>query len=260
MLLLPVMPPATIHLPLAKLVEAANATFSWNRTSPFHGNGTSVIGLQTFYNIWSFPLPLSLDFSKNLSLGHNQAVEKRTSLGIFWVLYSWFTDRQTSAIQQRLACTIFHWLVIIPVVSLCIFARVIRPIQSRFCGLHYVSPVLGRTVPGPVALCLVVSEAIAPILVSLNGFVPLRLRLVKPILEVCTGWFTCLWTRFCWHKIMSSITVYSLGRRLVENVLLYVLCCLLRVYCSTVQQPVEISENISQNLFYKLPPQSIGST
>ena len=51
MLLLPVMPPATIHLPLAKLVEAANATFSWNRTSPFHGNGTSVIGLQTFYNI-----------------------------------------------------------------------------------------------------------------------------------------------------------------------------------------------------------------
>ena len=34
MLLLPVTPPATIHLPLAKLVEAANATFSWNRTSP----------------------------------------------------------------------------------------------------------------------------------------------------------------------------------------------------------------------------------
>ena len=32
MLLLPVTPPATIHFPLARLVEAANATFSWNRT------------------------------------------------------------------------------------------------------------------------------------------------------------------------------------------------------------------------------------
>ena len=33
MLLLPVTPPAMIHFPLARLVEAANATFSWNRTS-----------------------------------------------------------------------------------------------------------------------------------------------------------------------------------------------------------------------------------
>ena len=33
MLLLPVTPPATIHFPLARLVDAANATFSWNRTS-----------------------------------------------------------------------------------------------------------------------------------------------------------------------------------------------------------------------------------
>ena len=27
--------------------------------------------------------------------------------------------------------------------------------------------------------------------------------------------------------------------------------------CSTVQQPVELSENILQNLFYKLPPQRV---
>ena len=34
-------------------------------------------------------------------MDHNQAVEKRTSLAIFWLLYSWFTDRQrqTLAVQ-----------------------------------------------------------------------------------------------------------------------------------------------------------------
>ena len=43
------------------------------------------------------------------------AVEKRASLAIFWLLYSWFTDwhRQTSAVQQRLAYSIFHCLFII---------------------------------------------------------------------------------------------------------------------------------------------------
>ena len=44
-----------------------------------------------------------------------QAVEKRTSLAfLLLLLWSWFTDwrRQTSAVQQRLACSFFHGLTI----------------------------------------------------------------------------------------------------------------------------------------------------
>ena len=42
-----------------------------------------------------------------------QAVDKRTSLAMLLLLYSWFTDwlRQTSVVQQRLACFFFHCLV-----------------------------------------------------------------------------------------------------------------------------------------------------
>ena len=42
-----------------------------------------------------------------------QAVEKRTSLAIFWLLYSWFTNWcwQTSAVQQRISCSFFPLLV-----------------------------------------------------------------------------------------------------------------------------------------------------
>ena len=43
-----------------------------------------------------------------------EAVKKRTSLAIFWLLYSWFTDLrcQTSAVQQSLACSFFHSLTV----------------------------------------------------------------------------------------------------------------------------------------------------
>ena len=46
---------------------------------------------------------------------------------------------------------------------------------------------------------------------------------------------------------------YSLGRQFVEYVLLFVFC----KFPLLAQQPLELSENIIQNLLYKLPPQSV---
>ena len=56
-------------------------------------------------------------------MDHNQAVEKRTSLAIFWLLYSWFTDRhrQTLAVQPGslvLFSTAYHNIIQWPLNSL----------------------------------------------------------------------------------------------------------------------------------------------
>ena len=67
------------------------------------------------------------------------------------------------------------------------------------------------------------------------------------------------------QKIVAVICIkslYSLVRQLVDKICYMFsesFSCLLGQHgrCSSAQQPVELSENILQNLFYKLPTQSV---
>ena len=60
--------------------------------------------------------------------------------------------------------------------------------------------------------------------------------------EICTVWGVWLWKKFC--KMFSESSPCLLGQHGT---------------CSTVQQPVELSENILQNIFHNRTPQTVRS-